>query len=652
MKISSIRAREILDSRGNPTLEAEVSLDDGATGRAAVPSGASTGAHEALELRDGDQKRYGGMGVLKAVAKVNDEIARALIGKDASKQDDIDTTMIALDGTEDKSRLGANATLAVSLAAAHAAARAKATPLFEHIRSLSDTSRDVLMPLPLCNILNGGAHAAGSTDFQEFLIAPISFSSFSDALRASVEVFHSLKNVVADSGYATTIGDEGGFAPHVAGGNVEALALISKATEKAGYALGKDFVIALDVAASELLEGDCYRLACEEKSLTSQELIAWYRDLATKYPIRSIEDGLGEDDWSGWAAMTAALPEIQLVGDDLLVTNVKFLERAIAMKAGNAILIKPNQIGTLTETIRVVERAHREGWRCIVSHRSGETEDTTIAHLAVGLGTGQIKTGSLCRSERTAKYNELLRIEEWLGANARFAGNVFRNGIQPDKVEPAKKPMGKLLIARHCESEWNASGKWTGITDVHLSDTGFKEAAMLGHMLKNLDIKIDSAYCSEQIRTLETLRGMLDSARQFDVDVEARSAINERDYGEYTGKNKWEMKELIGEDAFNELRRGWDVPIRGGETLKTVYTRVLPFYKNTILPRLQEGKNILIVAHGNSIRALMKYIESIGDQDIADLEMIFGQIIIYDVSPEGLKLNSTTVTLNMTQPNA
>ncbi len=425
MKITSIRAREILDSRGNPTVEAEVYLDDGSMGRAAVPSGASTGSHEALELRDGDEKRYRGTGVLQAVGHIRNEMASALLGKDAAKQQEVDDTMIDLDGTPNKSRLGANAILAVSLASAHAAAHSCGIPLYEHIRSLSENGRAPVLPLPLCNVLNGGKHAALSTDFQEFMIAPIGFSRFSDALRASTEVFHALKTVIAERGYATTVGDEGGFAPQVKDGNTEALSLVAQSVERAGFQLERDFVMALDVAASELLSESRYSFPREGTSYTPQELIASYTKLSKQYPIRSIEDGLGEDDWENWTHMTATLPHLQLVGDDLLVTNAVFLERAIAERVANAILIKPNQIGTLSETIRVVDLAHKAGWRCIVSHRSGETEDVTIAHLAVGLGTGQIKTGSLSRSERTAKYNELLRIEEALGSEAHFPGNVF-----------------------------------------------------------------------------------------------------------------------------------------------------------------------------------------------------------------------------------
>lgn len=421
MKIKTIHAREIIDSRGNPTVEADVVLDSGEFGRAAVPSGASTGSHEALELRDGDKARYSGKGVLKAVEHVNTEIAQALVGCDAGDQKSIDETMIALDGTETKSRLGANAILAVSLAAAKATAFAKQLRLFDYVHDLSTAPRDISLPVPLCNIINGGKHAAGSTDIQEFMIMPVGASSFKEAIRMMAEVFHALKKVLEEKGYGTTVGDEGGYAPQVKAGNKEALDLIAQAVSKAGYVLGQDIQLALDVAASELYENSAYKLTTENKKLSADEMIDFYKHLAKEFPIVSIEDGLAEDDWDGWKKLTAAMPGTQLVGDDLLVTNVKFLEKAIQERAGNAILIKVNQIGTLTETIQAVDMAHRAGWRTVMSHRSGETEDTTIAHLAVGLGTGQIKTGSMSRTDRVAKYNELLRIEEQLSDKAVFA---------------------------------------------------------------------------------------------------------------------------------------------------------------------------------------------------------------------------------------
>jgi len=428
MNIANIKARQILDSRGNPTVEADVILEDGTIGRAAVPSGASTGSHEAIELRDGDQA-YGGKGVLKAVGFVNTEIKEALIGKDVSNQAGIDQIMIDLDGTPNKARFGANAILAVSLAVAKAAALEQKLPLYRYVANLAGNT-EFTLPLPMMNIINGGKHAAGSTDIQEFMIMPVGASSFSHCIQIGAEIFQALGKVLHDKGYGTTVGDEGGYAPAVKNGNAEALDLIAEATAKAGYTLGEDVVLALDVASSELLEDGLYVLNTEGKKLNSEEMTAFYKDLASRFPIRSIEDGLAEDDWAGWITLTTELGDsLQLVGDDLLVTNTEFLKRGIDEKAANSILVKVNQIGSLTETIAAVKMAHDAGWTAVMSHRSGETEDTTIAHLAVGLNTGQIKTGSLSRTDRVAKYNELLRIEEELGEGAVFAGrNALKRG--------------------------------------------------------------------------------------------------------------------------------------------------------------------------------------------------------------------------------
>jgi enolase len=421
MEITDIRARQIIDSRGNPTVEADVILEDGTMGRAAVPSGASTGSHEAIELRDGG-KPYGGKAVTKAVENVNSEIQEALVGRDSSNQEEIDKLLIELDGTPNKGRLGANAMLAVSLAVAKATANSRKQPLYAYVSDLAGKSV-LRLPLPMMNIINGGKHASGSTDIQEFMIMPVGAQSFSHCIQMGAEVFHALAKVLAAKGYGTTVGDEGGYAPAVKGGNAEALELIAEAVDKAGYKLGEDIVLALDVAASELLEDGGYVLQTEGKSLTSSEMIEFYKDLATRFPIVSIEDGLAEDDWEGWKELNATLgARIQLVGDDLFVTNTEFLKKGIEEKAANAILIKVNQIGTLTETIEAVTMAQEEGWNTVMSHRSGETEDVTIAHLAVGLNCGQIKTGSLSRTDRVAKYNELIRIEEQLGDAAEFAG--------------------------------------------------------------------------------------------------------------------------------------------------------------------------------------------------------------------------------------
>jgi enolase len=415
--IERVTAREILDSRGNPTLEVEVELANGNIGRAAVPSGASTGKHEAVELRDGDKSRFGGKGVLKAVANVNEFIASELIGTPATDQATIDHNLIQLDGTNNKSRLGANAILGASLAVAHAAASLLNMPLYRHLGWGTYS-----LPVPMLNILNGGKHAAGSTDFQEFMVVPAGADSFSHALQMGAEVYQALKKVLKDKGLNTNVGDEGGFAPALPS-NKDAVEAVLDAIEKAGYQPGRDCFIALDPAASEFYNNRKYVLAKEGVSLTSQEMIEYYVNLVSRYPIISIEDGLAEDDWDGWQLITEKLGDkVLLVGDDLYVTNVNRLSKGIKLRASNAILIKPNQIGTLTETIAAVEMAQLAGWKAVISHRSGETEDTTIADLAVGLNTGLIKAGAPCRSERTAKYNRLLRIEEELGDEAGFAG--------------------------------------------------------------------------------------------------------------------------------------------------------------------------------------------------------------------------------------
>ena len=416
--IEDVIAREVLDSRGNPTVEVEVFLDGGAVGSAIVPSGASTGAHEAVELRDGDRARYGGKGVLTAVKHVNDTIRPEVIGSDAVDQVTLDRLLVALDGTPNKGRLGANALLGVSLAAAHAAADAVGLPLY---RYLGGTAARTL-PVPLVNILNGGKHAVDSTDFQEFMIAPLGAPTFREGLRWAAETFHALGALLHERGFATTVGDEGGYAPSLES-NEAAIALVLEAIERAGFAAGSQVAIALDPATTELYSDGTYTLAREGRSLSSEEMVAFWADWLRRYPIVSLEDGLAEDDWEGWARLTAELGDrLQVVGDDLLVTNTARLARAIEERAANSILVKLNQIGTLTETTEAVEMAQHAGWTAIISHRSGETEDTTIADLVVALNTGQIKTGSVSRSERIAKYNRLLRIEEELADAAQFAG--------------------------------------------------------------------------------------------------------------------------------------------------------------------------------------------------------------------------------------
>ena len=416
--IEDVIGREILDSRGNPTVEVDVFLTGGAVGTAMVPSGASTGAHEAVELRDDDTDRYRGKGVLKAVRHINDIIRPELLGIDAVDQIGLDRLLIDLDGTDNKSKLGANALLGVSLAVAHAAAEAVGLPLYRYLGGAGART----LPVPLVNILNGGKHAIDSTDFQEFMIAPLGAPSFREGLRWAAETFHALGALLHDEGLATTVGDEGGYAPSL-GNNEDAIAAVLAAIERAGYTPGDQIAIALDPAATELYSDGRYTLAREDRALTGGEMIDFWVDWVERYPIVSLEDGLAEDDWEGWTALTERLGDrIQLVGDDLLVTNTERLARAIRERAANSILVKLNQIGTLTETIEAVEMAQRAGWSAVISHRSGETEDTTIADLVVALNTGQIKTGSISRSERIAKYNRLLRIEEELGDAAVYAG--------------------------------------------------------------------------------------------------------------------------------------------------------------------------------------------------------------------------------------
>lgn len=410
--ISGIKARQILDSRGNPTVEADVFLSSGHVGRAIVPSGASTGSGEALELRDGDPSRYGGKGVLKAVWNVNSKIRDVLVGNSAEQQT-VDQMMIDLDGTENKSSLGANAILAVSIATAKAMAKAHRMHFYEYIAEIAGTKGEMSLPMPMMNVMNGGAHADWSTDFQEYMIVPKGAENIYDAVRMGAEVFHKLHDVLRERGYATTVGDEGGYAPFVRDGDNEPLDCIVEAISAAGYKPGKDFGIAMDIASSEFRDGDHYVLRTNGDWKTADDLINWYTWILDNYPVISIEDGLAEDDWDGWKTLTARLGNrAQLVGDDLFVTNTKLLYRGVLDKVGNAILIKPNQIGTLSETIEAVNVAKANGYRTVMSHRSGETEDNSIAHLAVGLGTGQIKTGSLSRSERISKYNELMRIAE------------------------------------------------------------------------------------------------------------------------------------------------------------------------------------------------------------------------------------------------
>ena len=425
--IKTITAQEILDSRGNPTVEVDVLLEDGSRGRAAVPSGASTGVHEALELRDGDPSRFLGKGVTQAVGNVNDVIANELKGWDATDQEGIDASLCQLDGTSNKANLGANAILGVSLAVAKAAAKSKGQPLYRYLGGGGTT-----LPVPMLNIVNGGAHGGWQTDFQEFMVMPVGAGSFREALRWGAEIYHTLKKVLKEKGYNTNVGDEGGFAPAFKKGNREAIEVILEAVQQAGYSAGDQVMIALDPATSEIYEDGQYQLRTEGKSLSSEEMIKLWEQWVEHYPIISLEDGLAEDDWEGWSALREAIgSQVQLVADDLLVTNVERLKKGIERKAANSILIKLNQIGSLSETIATVEMARKADWTAVISHRSGETEDTTIADLAVALNAGQIKTGAPARSDRVAKYNQLLRIEQELGERALYPGRDAFSNLKP-----------------------------------------------------------------------------------------------------------------------------------------------------------------------------------------------------------------------------
>lgn len=421
--LKHIHAREVLDSRGNPTIEVEVATENHRAS-AIIPSGASAGAHEAVELRDNDKKRYNGKGVLEAVENVNTKFVQEFLGADPRNQKGIDQRMIEMDGTKNKGNLGANTILGFSLAVSRLAAMEEGIPYYQYLANLGNAGTAYLLPTPMMNVLNGGRHAMRSTDLQEFMIMPIGAPNFAEALRYGAETFHALKKLVGERGFSTAVGDEGGFAPSLAK-NEDALAIIMEAIEKAGYKPGKDIALAIDAAASEFFSNGKYQLKTENRNLTSEEMVDYYFDLVARYPIISIEDGLAEDDWEGWKLLTQKLGDkIQIVGDDLLVTNTERLARAINGKNANSILIKLNQIGTVTETLNAIQMAHGAGFSAVISHRSGETEDTSIADLAVGMKTGQIKTGSLCRSERIAKYNQLLRIEEALGKNAKYQGKI------------------------------------------------------------------------------------------------------------------------------------------------------------------------------------------------------------------------------------
>eukprot|EP00928_Gymnodinium_smaydae_P067362 TRINITY_DN5032_c0_g2_i1.p1 TRINITY_DN5032_c0_g2~~TRINITY_DN5032_c0_g2_i1.p1 ORF type:complete len:862 (+),score=181.07 TRINITY_DN5032_c0_g2_i1:242-2587(+) len=657
--IDTVLAREILDSRGNPTVEVDLTTKGGIFVRAAVPSGASTGIHEAVELRDGDKKRYLGKGVTKAVNAVNSTIASALKGHDVREQRALDDLMRKLDGTPNKGKLGANAILGVSLAAAKAAAEAKGVPLYRHFADLAGNSGPMVLPIPCFNVVNGGSHAGNKLAFQEYFIIPVGAKSFKQAMQVGAECYHTLKGIIKKKfgGDATLIGDEGGFAPPCdARGGVE---LVMEAITQAGY---KDMcAIGMDVAASEFkVEGkDCYDLGTwypeSEKNdpalkMTGAQLADFYSKLFEDFPIITIEDPFDQDDWAAWSTLTAKIGEkTQVVGDDLTVTNVKRVKKAISDKACNALLLKVNQIGSITESIDAVRMCKMSNWGIMTSHRSGETEDTTIADLAVGLCTGQIKTGAPCRSERNAKYNQLLRIEAELGSAAVYAGKNWR--------QPAWMGQGATLIfSRHGESEWNVANRFTGWVDVDLSTKGLGEAKSAGELLKEEGLKIDVAFTSFLKRAIKTCDIALEAANQMEVPVHKSWRLNERMYGGLTGLDKKETVQKHGADKVLEWRRSFDIPppeidesseyypgndpkyaslkrsdIPKTECLKDTIKRVMPYWEQSIKPALKAGKTVFVAAHGNSIRAILKMIEGISDDDITGLEIPTGTPLVYQL---------------------
>ena len=680
-RIERTHARQVYDSRGNPTVEVEVTVATGAMFSAIVPSGASTGIYEACELRDGG-KAFMGKGVLTAVKNVVDVLGPLVKGMDCTDQKALDEAMIAADGTPNKSKLGANAILGVSLAAAKAGAAARGLPLYEHFAELAgNTNKVFTLPMPCFNVINGGSHAGNKLAFQEYFVIPTGASSMADGLQIATEVYHNLKKIIKKKfgGDATLIGDEGGFAPPCdARGGVE---LVMEAVKAAGYE-GK-CTVGMDVAASEFkVEGqDCYDLGMwypeAEKSdpklkMTSKELAAFYADLRKDFPIVTIEDPFDQDDWDGWTEMTAATPEAecQIVGDDLTVTNVARIKTAVEKKACNCLLLKVNQIGSVTESIDAVRLAKSSGWGIMCSHRSGETEDTSIADLAVGLSCGQIKTGAPCRSDRTAKYNQLLRIEERLGAGA---GAVYPAGTPLFKAEPwggaapasprpprppaAAVPFGKLILMRHGESEWNKKNLFTGWVDVALTPDGEKEGEGAGELLKAAGLVPDMAFTSALQRAQRTLQLASKTAGLCEMPVASSWRLNERHYGSLQGLDKAETVEKHGKDQVQVWRRSYDVPppdvagdsehhpandakychvppakLPAAESLEMTRARVLPYWNGTIKPVLATGgKTVLVCAHGNSLRALLMELDGVDKETIPGINIPTGTPLVYDL---------------------
>jgi len=656
MPISAIHARQIFDSRGNPTVEVDVVTSLGLF-RGAVPSGASTGVHEALELRDGDGI-YHGKGVQKAVDNVNSILGPALVKEnfDESDQKGIDQFMLSLDGTENKSKFGANAILGISIAACKAGAAKKGIPLYRHIAHLAGND-DVVLPVPAFNVINGGSHAGNKLAMQEFMILPVGASSFREAMKMGSEIYHHLKSVIKKK-YgqdACNVGDEGGFAPNILE-NKEALELIKVAIEKAGYV--EHIKIGMDVASSEFCkEGPKYDLDFKNPDsdpkawLTGAQLAQVYQGFISEYPIVSIEDAFDQDDWCAWEGFMQKT-DIQLVGDDLTVTNPKRIQRAIDSKSCNALLLKVNQIGTITESIQACKMSQAAGWGVMVSHRSGETEDTFIADLVVGLNAGQIKTGAPCRSERLAKYNQLLRIEEELGQRAFYAGTSFR-------TPKAVLPPYKIVLLRHGESQWNKLNKFCGWFDADLSEQGIAEAKFAGQQLKEAGFSFDIAFTSVLQRAIKTLYHVQEALDLHWIPVNRHWRLNERMYGALQGLNKAQTAAKHGEAQVKVWRRAYDVPppametsnpmhpgndpkyrdlkpeeIPATECLKDTVRRFLPYWHEVVAPTIKNGQRVIIAAHGNSLRALVKFLDDIPDKDITELDIPTGIPLVYELDAD------------------
>merc|ERR1711990_454481 len=661
--INAIKARQIFDSRGNPTVEVDLTTNLG-TFRAAVPSGASTGIYEALELRDKEKTNWLGKGCKTACNNVNNVIAELFVGKeiDITNQRAVDQIMLEADGTPNKSKLGANAILGVSLAVARAAAAEKNVPLFQHLADIASNQRTIL-PVPAFNVINGGSHAGNKLAMQEFMLLPYGVDTFSAAMKAGSEIYQNLKNVIKKK-YgqdATNVGAEGGFAPNILA-NTDALDLVVEAIEIAGYT-GK-VGICMDVAASEFWVDECKKYDLDFKSpagdfndksryVTPFELGDLYRSFIEKYPIVSIEDPFDQDDWEGYTAFTASVgSSTQVVGDDLLVTNPKRIQTGIDKVACNALLLKVNQIGTLTESIQACKLAQSSGWGVMVSHRSGETEDTFIADLVVGLCAGQIKTGAPCRSERLAKYNQLLRIEEELGPRAVYDGKFFR-------TPKAALPPYKIVLVRHGESQWNKLNKFCGWFDADLSPQGIAEAKFAGEQLREKGFRFDVAFTSVLQRAIKTLFHIQESLDAHWIPVNRHWRLNERMYGALQGLNKAETAAKHGEKQVKVWRRAYDIPppamdksspmypgndvkykdlkpeeIPATECLKDTVDRFLPYWHEVIAPTVKSGQRVIIAAHGNSLRALVKFLDDIPDEEITELNIPTGIPLVYELDKD------------------